>query len=405
MVNQIKIRKTPEDTELLYRSLEFEVNNNRVITPLKTTNLNTLSYSNEFLKYSDKLNEIYKTIDPKSLKKIISDNLMMNNFNQQINRVRLGQDQINIFYLEYKNSEKQIFPSKIELQFLCDTIYSHSDIVALPILRDIHNLINNDVIFNNFLKYIKETLEVIDSLNGKPVMAIIPPIPYIYIKDLTDFLIKQEINAFAFDFRMRSINNQLQNLISFYRTLYEMDSLDNSLIKVINYYRGRFLKEKDKVPAKDILTLGFGIDILGDIHLGSGGSGENGKKKEILNKKTIPDLLKRPLRLFIKEDYSYQRTSNFRELEKLYPNDSRMPINIFNTQNQNKFKIFQKILNFEQLNLETINLKNIISQNLSMKSYLDTKSFVKPEDKKLIIDSADIIKTPKNIQQKLNGFF
>ena len=88
-------------------------------------------------------------------------------------------------------------------------------------------------------------------------------------------------------------------------------------------------------------------------------------------------------RLFSKKSYGYVKTSDKKEIEGFYPNDSGIDISGFLTSGKPDSKI-QNAFNVEQLALESGNLRNRISQSKSILNYIDRKQDIRKDDIKLL---------------------
>lgn len=291
-------------------------------------------------------------------------------FNSMVKKTDTDKE-INLCFIEY---EDITYPEKKPLEFILDTAYEYSDITPLPIISNIGKRIDSEKNFEKYKKFLEESLEIINTLNHKPIMGIVPPVQF-YIKEIVDLYAKKGIDAFVFDFDGKTPLSMHQTIRSFMRSLKENDLLENSYIHSINIHQGRFNKEVNVVGAKDIISFGLGFDSMGERHKPLKGP------KEFFEK--LKNREDNKLRLFNKEDYGYYRLG-IGELEEIYPGDSIIKKESFINENSD-LRILQKNFNMEQIGLEIIRLRDIIN-NQEPKEYLSHKTHVKKEDFKKIMN-------------------
>jgi hypothetical protein len=379
MSKHIEFKKVFPNEDSLYVTKEFRVNGKKLTTPIKSLNL---SKSNSKLLLNDKIrgmNEIYKrfSLNKDSKKNSIYNVLdfpeKLSTFNYGLNSLVRKTDigkEINICFVEYDDTK---YPEKKPLEFIVDTAYEYSDITPLPIIPKVPQRIGSDE--NAFLKYktfLEESIEIIETLNNKPIMGIVPPVQF-FISDIVEFYAKKDIDTFVFDFDGKTPLSMHQTIRSFMRSLKHHGLLENSFIHSINANQGRFNKDANVVGAKDILSFGLGFDSMGERH------------KPLKCPKAFFEKLKNrednKLRLFNKEDYGYYKLSA-NEIGEIYPIDSIIEMGSFANKNFD-MKILQKSFNSEQIGLESIRLREIINDQEALE-YLSNKNQVKKEDFKKI---------------------
>ena len=128
----------------------------------------------KFIRFSlnkdSKKNSIYNVLDfPEKL------NMFNYELNSLVRKTDIGKE-INICFVEYDDTK---YPEKKALEFIVDTAYEYSDITPLPIIPKVPQRIGSDE--NAFLKYktfLEESLEIIETLNNKPIMGIVPPVQF-----------------------------------------------------------------------------------------------------------------------------------------------------------------------------------------------------------------------------------
>ncbi len=385
MSNHIEFKKVCPDDDTLYVTKELRINGKNLTTPIKSLGLSSKLVLNDKIKG---INEFYKkfsldeNLKKNSIYRVLGSPEKLSDLNYKFNSLVRKTDtnrEINLCFIEYDDAN---YPEKKPLEFILDTAYEYSDITPLPIISNIAQRIDSEEKFAKYMKFLKESLEIIETLNHKPIMGIVPPVQF-YIKDIVEFYAKKGIDAFVFDFDGKTPLSMPQVIRSFMRSLKENELLENSFIHSININQGRFNKEANVVGAKDILSFGLGFDSMGERHKPLKGPKEFFEK--LKNRKD------NRLRLFNKKDYGYYRLG-VSEIDEIYPIDSIIKRESFGSENSD-LRSLQKNFNLEQTGLEAIRLREIIS-NQESKEYLSHKTQVKKEDFK------KIIKMKKEVSQK-----
>lgn len=391
MSNHIEFKKVCPDDDTLYITKELRVNGKNLTTPIKSLGVNSKLVLNDKIKG---VNEFYRkfsldeSLKKNSIYKVLSSPEKLSDLNYKLNSLVKKTDtdkEINLCFIEYDDIK---YPEKKPLEFILDTAYEYSDITPLPIISNIGKRIDSEEKFEKYKKFLEESLEIIDTLNHKPIMGIVPPVQF-YIKEIVEFYAKKGIDAFVFDFDGKTPLSMHQTIRSFMRSLREQDLLENSFIHSINTNQGRFNKEVNVVGAKDILSFGLGFDSMGERHKPLKGP------KEFFEK--LKNREDNKLRLFNKEDYGYYRLG-ISELEEIYPVDSIIKKESFANE-KSDLRTLQKNFNMEQIGLETVRLRDIITDQ-EPKEYLSHKTQVKREDFKKIMKMKKEI-SRKHSQSKL----
>lgn len=373
------------DDDTLYITKELRVNGKNLTTPIKSLGVSSKLVLNDKIKG---VNEFYRkfsldeNLKKNSIYKVLSSPEKLCDLNYKLNSLVKKTDtdkEINLCFIEYDDIK---YPEKKPLEFILDTAYEYSDITPLPIISNIGKRIDSEEKFEKYKKFLEESLEIIDTLNHKPIMGIVPPVQF-YIKEIVELYANRGIDAFVFDFDGKTPLSMHQTIRSFMRSLREQDLLENSFIHSINTNQGRFNKEVNVVGAKDILSFGLGFDSMGERHKPLKGP------KEFFEK--LKNREDNKLRLFNKDDYGYYKL-DIGELEEIYPVDSIIKKESF-VNEKSDLRNLQKNFNMEQIGLETVRLRDIIN-NQEPKEYLSHKTQVKKEDFK------KIMKMKKEISRK-----
>lgn len=155
--------------------------------------------------------------------------------------------------------------------------------------------------------------------------------------------------------------------------------LDKTLIYGVNAKPGRVLKNTIVIPSKDFVAYGFGLDVLGESHIGLK------RPKEFFEKmkKAIDAQQQNKKRIFIKSDYGYYKTNSKSDVESIYPKDTTIKLEKILTDDQ---KVFQKLFNMEQQAIEAGEIRKRLGELDSKETilnYIKKKSQIQKEIKHL----------------------
>ena len=352
---EARIKSTP-DEDLQYRSQEVKANSKTVVTPVKAIDPSKIHPSVSISKRIECVNELYAGLSKEKLSNHItgSDSSLIYQLNRVQKKFKNPTKELQFCFLGFKDES---IPTQKEIEYVTDQAYVFSDITPLPMLSNfvgrIANITTkgnrkvytpNDTKFGRVKKYLVDAIETIEQLNNKPIMGYIPDYRY-YFDELVKIYANKGINTFYFDAHLSNPNTLQGSLRAFMRELNKHGILEKSFIHMINPGVGRGIKDSSIIPAKDILGFGLGIDSLGDRHM-----------RPILNAAVIENMRKNPdnrSRLFSKNTYGYLKTSEKKEIEAFYPNDSGVDISEFLISDRPDSKI-QNAFNVEQLSLESV---------------------------------------------------
>lgn len=384
-MTEAKIRSVL-DEELQYRSQEIKANNKTVITPVKAIDLSNIHQTANINKNVEYINELYAGLSKEKISKHMtgSDMSLVYKLNQATARFQNPTIDMQFCFLEFKYMEQ---PTHKEIEYATDQAYVYSDITPLPMLSNFRERMANvttsgnqkkyfpnDGKFARFKKYLVDCIETIEQLNNKPIMGYVPDYRY-YFDKLVKIYADKGINTFYYDAHLSNPITLNGALRAFMRELNKQGILEKSFVHMINPGPGRGIKDSAMVPAKDILGFGLGIDSLGDRHMRP-----KFAPKVLENMKKNPD---NRYRLFIKSSYGYLKTSEKKEIETHYPNDSRIDISEFLRPGKPDRSI-QNAFNVEQLALESEHLKKRLVQSRPILQYINKKSDINKNDVKIL---------------------
>jgi hypothetical protein len=347
---KINVKIKDIDSELLFRRLEIDIGNKRILTP-------------ENASYNDNpisgINEIYKkfSLDGESRTNNLNSFISSESYESQLNNTlkRLPQQNVNMFFVDYADMQ---IPENKHIEALSDIQYSYSDIVITPTCSKIVKDEDGESAINSFLDITNRFLDVSETLNNKGIIGTIPfKIPRLNIEDIVKNYCDRDITSFAIDLDGKCIQTTLPKMRMLMRLLKKYGINDEAFLYAINSYEGKFAKDAVEIPAKDFISTGFGIDILGMNHIPP--RLPTNKWEEISHRE-------KSYRLFDKEIYGYQKVSEKEALDLGLKN--RTEINKYN--NTEKFQ-------------ETKQIKMILQEESTLEKYILTKSQI---DEKTITD-------------------
>ena len=410
---QVKPRYVDRTGDTLYSSKEVILDGNagskHIITPTIGIDTKEIRRSDAFTQSAVGLSEIFrappavkreKESDLNSeknqsrtpLNELVYETLKQRKFYNEI------QNQVDklpgpvVFFFEFKDNR---FPKEIELNFVLHTEHSFSDIPCLPITPSIIKaIVKHEIPFDDYLVFIKDSIEFLQKFNAKPIMGIVPDLSYGYLEELFKIYVENGLNAFCIDFDCHTPMSHRPTIFQCYRILKDYDMLDKSFFYALNVNPGRFVKNKSVISAKDVLSFGFGLDAMGGLH-----------RFKFPPKQTIDSLGTKwkPLdrgqnkvRLFNRNDYGYYRAEHAKSIAQEIGYSS-IPLETF----AGSFDVAdpsirhcEKVFNMEQLGKEALNLQGVIKNDAPIK-YLTPKAHLDRKDIKLMKEFNESIVHPQ----------
>jgi hypothetical protein len=191
-----------------------------------------------------------------------------------------------------------------------------------------------------------------------------------------DIYENEGVNAFCVDFHGRTVSGNLSSIRALLRQLKQRKMLESSLLYGLNIGQGKLIKDKEVVPARDILSFGMAFDVFGGQHFRPKLPREVWER--IAAKK---DVQQNKIRMFNKDDYGYYKI-NPSVVSSVYPKDSQIPVKLLeNAKNQ---KEIEKVFNMEQQALEAAHLQEILAETDNPLAYIQKKKYVDAGDIKNI---------------------
>ncbi len=377
-----------KNDESLYITKEIRTSGQSIKTPIVAYNNNLIRSNEQVAPITRGLNEIYCEIETQKtpLKELVSSTEATNSLDQRIkSQLRRASDkEINLCILE---CNIQSYPSLQDWEFVLDTAHANSEIVPVPNTPEIvSNIIGSEKRFEEYLSFLKQSIDYLRVINEKPIMGVIPTLSYTNTRQLMEFYIDYGINAFYVDFSARNMITAKRDCMNVLKVLKRREMIESSFLYAYNLNSGRLTKTTDAVAAKDIIAFGFGFNAFGRKH----------KRPKVdasvwrqIN--TIPN----KVRIFNKKDYGYYRVINSNRISEFYPPDSCFTAEQFNhflSLSTTEIRRCEALFNTEQLGMEAFRLRQIIKDERPI-DYLLSKSHVRKED----------IKTMKNFKAKVSS--
>lgn len=335
------------DDELNYKRVKIKISSSKHIhTPIKASNhLNPVST----------INEMYGEFSTDSLDKIMKGEDYERQANARIKKLKnVG---LNLLYVNYTG---QKIPDKEYLETLSDIQYAHSDVVIPPLFSRIVTDLKENELLEKFISLTNESLEITRTLNNKPVMGVIPAVmPRQFLKPIIKNYVKQGITCFAVDLHGRSVDSNMSWARSLMRLMAEYDLSEDSFLYALNCNAGRFIKNSDKILAKDFISIGCGMDILGINHIGL-------KLNTVQWQKLKNQRKTSTLRIFDRDDYAYIKTSESEVLDQFSCESCGIRDEIKKWNMESQFK-------------ESILLQEKLKEKNSLEPYIESKDQVTSE--------------------------
>ncbi len=339
---KISVKLENFDEELMFKRFSLKVGNKQVITPVKVSHASNPVST---------INEIYKKFDLTKINRCVTDEKFERVVNADVKKDMAPG--MNICLVEYTSSE---MPNNKQIEALSDIQYEHSDIVTTPILSKITRELTEDKLLNSFNTITNKYIEIVETLNNKNILGVIPSrMPRQFLEPIIKNYKAKNITSFIIDFDGRSVDTNSSWIRNLFRLLKDNDLLKESFLYSVNANEGKFMKQAKEILAKDFISSGFGIDILGLNHIRPRMSSEAWAKIK-------QQRIENTFRVFNKDSYGYLKKTET-ELKNVGINnrDARKNFNIT-----------------EQFNESTV-MQQKLKEEGSIELYLKTKSQVNDE--------------------------
>ena len=372
MAHEIKVKEVIFADDSFYKTQRVRIGSKNFQTPIKALDLKRNVTGIKIPDNIKGINENYRTFDSKRIANLKTTNREQEINNEIANGFRKfgSADEVNICFAEFEENK---IPDKDELEYLTNLSYVHSDITPLPLLpRVVRNITLSN--FEQYHKFVKDAIKTIDESNNKPIMGVIPmPMPSAFLPQLLNTYLDDGITALCLDFQGSTVTSSKTKIRELVKLITRKNALGKFFTYSLNLGEGKLPKDKEVVAARDILSFGYGFDAMGGKHI------KPRLPKEIWARiMSSKNITENSLRLFNKQNYGYYRATKKETVDKLYPRDSNVPLNLLEAVKKNMN--IDKVFNQEQQGLETVNLRTVIKEQHKLLKYLDKKEYVEKND-------------------------
>lgn len=369
----MKVRTHVSDDDTLYRVAEVSLAGRTVETPSKALVRQKIPVSVALDPALGGFSEAWRTVGKNQLTGWMADGEKDRAWSRPLRAAQQkaaasGDLHLLILELDTVNLKRN------ELEFLSDTVHSLSDLVVLPLEKDIHKVAKGEGSreLEAYKRFAREFVEEVEKLNGKPFMGMVPSLPWQLTKDLTTMYLDMGMRAFCFDFAGRTPSStEARNIRPFLKELRARGIEEEVLLYALNANTGRAGKKGDPslAPAKDILAFGFGFDVLGMKHMALRGPKE---MYEAIAKKGPQ------VRLFDKDAYGYRRAP-LDSVRGILPRDTVARPEWFDRKGAKND--VEALINMEQHAKEARRLRKVIGED-GVRKYLAMKKAMEETDRR-----------------------
>jgi hypothetical protein len=254
--------------------MEMSVSGKKIITPSKT--IDKVGIAGE-------VNEISLKVGKKDVILACSDT------ESKLNKLfsMRNNEAINVIIPEYQDFGFSVDGRDV-LSKMESRIHMNTDIVVVPRWKGVFDLKNEGLLQDNLILHSKLFIEESRKLNGKLIMGNIPiNIPELIIDNVVRFYLDEGITSFVLDYGTCLPRGKEHVVRSIQKTLIDSGDYESSLLYSTNVRRTH--KTGSIYPADDLLTFCHGLDIIGNLHIGGGGTkSKDGTKTEPMIKEFVP---------------------------------------------------------------------------------------------------------------------
>lgn len=395
-VAKLKIKVRDISDSGLFTRKRVKLGSSSFETPSKALEIGNTTRKDHVSDSARGMNEFWTSVNSDKIKEAKSTMNDPLNWQTALNKAKEGE--FNVAFIDYTDAERI---SNNDLKYMLDAVYSASDFITVPVMSGFYTAIKDSnrgtdsqlwkAYKSNVRRYVKRA----DNKNGKPIMGVLPYLPWAFIEEIVELYLDLGVKAFAFDFNARAAtaNSQVTNLIAPLMTEVAKRGLEEDVFFYsLNASKGRRQGNKNFTPSKDYLSLGTGFDVLGGKHTAIS---------------MPPDLLKKAqkdgateVKVFERQGYYYKQYEAGEELREHFPENTDLDVDrvISRLQSSDNAKYkYQPLINGEQQSLENKNLQTTIEEE-RVKKHLRDKAGVTSREMKMLNKAKN--KYESGVQQK-----
>lgn len=351
----VKVRNIDDDT--LYTHKKIQLGSKSIETPSKAISVGKLKpQTGEKIKQGARgVNEVYVQADKEEIREA------QKSFDQSFSRLgsslkKTSEDEFDVVFFNYTSVEEL---EHEDIEYIADLLYSTSDFVAVPLMPNLLEQVKEDSVgvsskyFQRYLNIAERFIDIATQINGKPIMGTIPSAPRIFTNKIIDLYIEKNLRAFCFNFNGRTVTakDQLTDMVTpLMRQIAVEGKEEDVFTYALNAHRGRS-QGSDYIPARDFMSFGFGLDVLGDKHVGPS------LPPHIFEKLEDSDPT---FRLFESNEY-YYKNYEYSELREKIPEETGIPESRIINRKSDSYRL-ATVINAEQQSLETATLQPYIDE-------------------------------------------
>lgn len=352
-MSQIKVEAINDKTDA--RILRLDVKGKRARTPQRALNAK-YGHLSELLILSEEVNisEIYKTVSIEKLDDIDGDKDKQDEFVRDylrpLKNIKTNAEAVIVGIFEVDTSKQ--FPKEKHIDYISDLIAAPQiDVVATPLFSPKGNL----------QAWLDLTKHFVKNVRDKPTIASIPSLSHRHLAEIVDELYKLEIRMFALDFNGSNpaSSSKYPQVRAIKRIIESKENDGDALLFYgLNVKYGRIVNLNSEVPAKDMTSPAFGVDIFGINH----------KRATFLKDPRY----KPALRVFDSDSYYYLDLNNPKVQHLRDLPSSEFPLSKIFSLNGAQVNDYLKVVNAERQSKEMNEFRKTINQNITYE-YLKSK--------------------------------
>src|ERR1041385_2049769 len=172
-----KVRVVHTDDDTMYRTVEVQFGGRPTIrTPGKALDLTKVTGSMPVHPSIGGVNEVYRKLPVADLPKMRNNLDRQSSFSEPIDRSRRkgrNRGDVNVLFLECDEFRM----SDADRQYLSDLVYTHSDVVTVPVVKNLAGLLEGGKRLDEYAKFVRGFVADVEKLNHKTIMGMLSPLP------------------------------------------------------------------------------------------------------------------------------------------------------------------------------------------------------------------------------------